>query len=58
MKAGYLAELYRFSFYDSLIVAAAIESNCAILYSEDLQNGQVIENELTIKNPFFKDIGR
>ena len=41
----------KFSFYDSLIIAAAIRSNCDILYSEDLQDGQSIAG-LTIKNPF------
>ena len=43
---------YRFSFYDSIIVAGAIESGCTRLYSEDLQHGQRIES-LTIQNPFI-----
>lgn len=47
-----VAERYRFSFYDALIVAAALESGCTVLYSEDMQAGQVIDNTLTIKNPF------
>jgi predicted nucleic acid-binding protein len=42
---------YRYSFYDSLIVAAALEAGCKTLYSEDMQNGQEIER-LTILNPF------
>ncbi len=42
---------YKYSFYDSLIVAAALEAKCEILYSEDLQDGQRIER-LTIINPF------
>ena len=42
---------YRFSFYDSLIIAAALEAGCTCLYSEDLQDGQQIQ-ELTIQNPF------
>ena len=42
---------YGFSFYDSLIIAAALESRCTRLYSEDLQHGQQIEG-LTIENPF------
>lgn len=46
-----IKERYRFSFYDSLIIAAALEADCKILYSEDLQNGQQIEG-LTIENPF------
>ena len=47
-----IANRYKFSFYDSLIIAAALESKCKILYSEDMQNGQIIENQLTIVNPF------
>ena len=42
---------YQFSFYDSLIVAAALEAGCKTLYSEDLQHGQQIEG-VTITNPF------
>jgi predicted nucleic acid-binding protein len=43
---------YHFSFYDSLIIAAALEAGCKTLYSEDLQHGQQIEG-LSIKNPFL-----
>jgi len=46
-----IAKRYDFSFFDSLIVAAALESKCTILYSEDMQHNQHIEN-LIIKNPF------
>ena len=42
---------YRLSFYDSLIVAAALEAGCKTLYSEDLQHAQGIEG-VTITNPF------
>ena len=42
---------YGFSFYDSLIVAAALEAGCTTLYTEDLQDGQQIQG-LTIRNPF------
>ena len=44
---------YKFSFWDSLIVATAIENNCEILYTEDLQNGQLIERTLKVVNPFL-----
>ena len=47
-----IAAKYGFSFYDALIAAAALEAECAILYSEDLQDGQVIEERLTVHNPF------
>jgi predicted nucleic acid-binding protein len=40
------------AWYDSLIVAAAIESHCGVLYSEDFQHGQQIES-LRIENPFL-----
>ena len=46
-----IAERHRFSIYDALIVAAAMRAGCAILYTEDLQQGQVIE-KLQIRNPF------
>ena len=52
IQACYIAKRYRFSFYDSMIIAAAIESNCTTLYSEDLHDGQVIDGKLTIKSPF------
>ena len=43
---------YRFAWYDSLIVAAAIQAECGILYSEDFQNGQRV-GDLEIRNPFL-----
>lgn len=46
-----IQDRYRLGFYDSLIVAAALEAGCSRLYSEDLQHGQRIES-LTISNPF------
>jgi len=47
-----LADRYGFQIYDALIVDAALEAGCATLFSEDLQDGQVIEGRLTIRNPF------
>ena len=44
---------YRFSYWDSLIIAAALEVGCTTLYSEDLQHNQLIEDTLTILNPFL-----
>ncbi len=40
-----------YSFYDSLIIAAALEADCELLYSEDLHRGQKIR-QLRIENPF------
>lgn len=48
-----LFKRYKYSFWDSLIVASALEANCSILYTEDLQHNQIIENKLTIVNPFL-----
>ncbi|MDD2721804.1 MAG: PIN domain-containing protein [Gallionella sp.] len=47
-----LAGKYGFSHYDCLILAAALASGCTTLYTEDMQHGQVIENSLTLCNPF------
>jgi predicted nucleic acid-binding protein len=47
-----IAEKYGYRIYDALMVASALEARCAILYSEDMQDGQVIDNTLTIRNPF------
>ncbi|MEN9314807.1 MAG: hypothetical protein RIS35_1200 [Pseudomonadota bacterium] len=51
-KALHVAERYGFSIYDALIVSAALLSGCRTLHSEDLQDGQLIERQLTIRNPF------
>jgi predicted nucleic acid-binding protein len=47
-----IAAKYGYSLYDGLIAAAALEAECDTLYSEDLQDGQVIEGRLTVRNPF------
>ena len=47
-----IAERAGYALYDALILAAALEAGCAIVYSEDLQDGQVIDGQLTIRNPF------
>lgn len=48
-----LKRKYGFSFLDSMIIAAALDAQCSILYSEDMQHKQVIEERLTIVNPFL-----
>jgi predicted nucleic acid-binding protein len=47
-----IRQKYRLSFWDSLIIASALENNCLTLYSEDMQDGQIIEDRLKIINPF------
>jgi len=51
VEAMRLTGKYRLSWYDSIIVAAALQSQCGVLYSEDFQHGQEIEG-LRIENPF------
>ena len=45
-------ERYRFSLYDSMLVATALIAGAKIIYSEDLQHGQVIDEQLRVTNPF------
>ena len=51
-KCWGINEKYKFSYYDSLIIASALENGCNILYTEDMQHSQVIEDSLKIINPF------
>jgi predicted nucleic acid-binding protein len=52
MKASSLREKYRFSYWDSLIVACSLRANCQLLYSEDMQHQLVVDGKLRIVNPF------
>ena len=47
-----IAERYKLSVYDAMIVAAAILGGCETLYSEDMQDGLLVDNQLRICNPF------
>lgn len=51
-RAMEIAQNYRYGIYDAMMAAAALQAKCRTLYSEDLQDGQVIEEKLAIKNPF------
>jgi predicted nucleic acid-binding protein len=51
-----IAERYGYKIYDALIVASALEARCTILYS-DMQDGQMIDKTLTIRNPFRFETG-
>ncbi len=51
-KALTLTEKYRYSYFDSLMVASALAADCSILYSEDMHHSHVIEKKLKIINPF------
>jgi predicted nucleic acid-binding protein len=51
-RAFRVAERYGLSICDALIVSAALLAGCKTIHSEDMQHGQVIEQQLTIRNPF------
>lgn len=51
-KGMQIAARYRLQIYDSMILAAALACGCTVLYSEDMQHGQRI-NDTTIRNPFL-----
>lgn len=48
-----LVREYKLSFYDGMIVAAALLAECDVLYSEDMHHGLVVEGRLRIENPFL-----
>lgn len=47
-----LAEQYKLSVYDAMIAAAALDAGCDTLWSEDMQDGAVLDGRLRIRNPF------
>ncbi|MBW4035697.1 MAG: PIN domain-containing protein [Proteobacteria bacterium] len=47
-----VAERYGLSIYDAMIVAAALDAGCTTLWSEDMQDGLLIEGQLRVANPF------
>lgn len=48
-----IREKYNISYYDSLIVSAGLRADATVLYSEDMQHNLVINDKLTIINPFI-----
>jgi predicted nucleic acid-binding protein len=51
-RGRHIAERFGLSIYDAMIVAAALLAGCNILYSEDMQDGAMIDRQLRICNPF------
>lgn len=47
-----ISERYKLSIYDALIIASALTAGCKTLFSEDMQDGLIIQNRLQIRNPF------
>jgi len=53
LTASNLRQRYAFAFWDSLIVASALAAESEILYSEDMQDGMLVDGKLEITNPFL-----
>jgi predicted nucleic acid-binding protein len=51
-RGRHVAERYGLSVYDSMIIGAALLGGCETLYSEDMQDGLLIDHQLRIRNPF------
>ena len=51
--ALYLHQKYGYHFFDCLMLASSLEYDCKYIITEDMQHGQLIENSLTIFNPFI-----
>ena len=47
-----LASRYGLNVYDAMVVSSALVAGCTVLYSEDMNDGQVFDGQLTIRNPF------
>jgi predicted nucleic acid-binding protein len=54
-RALALKEKYKDSWWDSLLLASSLEAECETLYSEDMQDGQIIDKTLVIRNPFIAE---
>ncbi|THB68373.1 MAG: PIN domain-containing protein [Gammaproteobacteria bacterium] len=54
-KAISINHKYKFSYWDSLIISAAIDAECTKIYTEDMQHLQLIESRITLINPFIHD---
>ena len=52
-KALSIKNRHQLSYWDSLMLSAALECECEVVYTEDLQHKQVIDGKLTIINPFI-----
>jgi predicted nucleic acid-binding protein len=53
-----IAEKYGYGIYDALVIATALEAECRTLYSEDLHDGQTVNGQVTIRNPFARSRGQ
>lgn len=51
-QALQISQKYKYSYFDSLIIASAVENSCSELYSEDMHHKHMVSNALVILNPF------
>jgi predicted nucleic acid-binding protein len=51
--ASELRQQYKLSFWDSLVIASALQANANVIYTEDMQNDLIIHKTLKIINPFL-----
>ncbi|OGI00543.1 MAG: hypothetical protein A2Y25_00040 [Candidatus Melainabacteria bacterium GWF2_37_15] len=54
-KCWEIKSKYNYSYWDSLIIASAIQADCFRLYTEDMQHRQIIDMKVGIENPFLED---
>ena len=47
-----LVKQFHLNFYDALMLSAALQAGCSVLYTEDMQDGQKIGQRLIVRNPF------
>jgi len=52
-KALALKDRYKYSYFDCLMLASALEGGCQIIFTEDMNDKQLINNTLKIVNPFL-----
>jgi putative PIN family toxin of toxin-antitoxin system len=57
LKSSEIRDKFYISYWDSLVIASALNNGCSILYSEDMQHNQIIEDQLKIINPFLNSNG-
>ena len=55
LKSWEIREKHKYSIWDSLIIASALENGCKVLYSEDMHHNHLIEKKLRIINPFISN---
>ena len=53
-KGLQLAEQHGFAVFDSLMIASALHAGCVTFWSEDMQDGRIVDARLRIANPFLK----